>query len=160
MPGYVPPEAMEDEEEKTVERPVRDANAPVPESEIDLRFDRSGGPGGQNVNKTNTKASGKWHVGGSSAFTDDEKALIRRYAGNRLKAGDEIHFYSQQERSQLQNKNIVLQMFQDLVREALIPEKDRIPTKPKRSAKERRMDDKRHHGQKKEGRRKVDSRDW
>jgi ribosome-associated protein len=142
------------------ERPPRDPNAPVPESEIELRFDRSSGPGGQNVNKVSSKASGKWNVGSSPAFSEEEKVLIRKHAGNRLKSGDEIHFYSQQERSQLQNKNIVLEMYQELVRDALTPEKERIPTKPKKSAKARRMDDKRHHGEKKEGRRKVDSRDW
>lgn len=155
--GYVPPEA-ETTEIDYAER--RNTEAPIPESEIDLRFDRSSGPGGQNVNKVNSKASLKWNVGASSAFSEEEKALIRKYAGNRLKSGDEIHLYSQQERSQLQNKNVVMEMLQDLVRIALIPEKDRIATKPKRSAKERRMDDKSHQGKKKEGRRKVDSNDW
>jgi ribosome-associated protein len=158
--GYVPPEAMEgrsshddaddgdDEVHETtaVELPYRNERTPVPESEIDLRFDRSSGPGGQNVNKTNTKASGKWNVGASSAFSKEEKVLIRKYAGNRLKAGDEIHIYSQQERSQLQNKNIVLDMFQELVRTALTPEKERIPTKPKRSAEENRIESKIRRG--------------
>lgn len=157
MPGYTPPEAMEDHDDlddadyevpkaPAFERPPRDPNAPVPESEIELRFDRSSGPGGQNVNKVSSKASGKWNVGSSPAFSEEEKVLIRKHAGNRLKSGDEIHFYSQQERSQLQNKNIVLDMFQELVRTALTPEKERIPTKPKRSAEENRIESKIRRG--------------
>ncbi len=153
--GYVPPEAMEINH---AER--RNVSAPVPMMEIDMDTARSGGAGGQNVNKRDTKAVLRWNIGTSSAFSEEEKVLIRKYAGNRLTTGDTIVMHAQEERSQLQNKNAVVERLQELVRMALIPEKDRVPTKPKRSAKERRMDDKSHHGKKKEGRRKVDTNDW
>lgn len=124
----------------------------VPESEIKLDFVRSSGPGGQNVNKTSSKAQLRWNVGSSRAFTDEQKAAIRKSAGNRLNGADEIVLSSQTERSQSQNRDEVVERLQDLVAGALTPEKERKPTKVSRSQKQGRLDDKRRTGDKKSGR--------
>jgi ribosome-associated protein len=138
----------------------RNAESPVPENEMEFDTARSSGKGGQNVNKRDTKVVLDWNVGASSAFSDEEKALIREYARNRLNGEDVIVLYCQTERSQLQNKHRVVEMLQELVREALIPEKERKATKPTYGSKQRRMDDKSRTSRRKEGRRAVDRDDW
>lgn len=124
----------------------------VPENEIELDFVRSSGPGGQNVNKTSSKAQLRWNVGRSRAFTDEQKAAIRQAAGNRLTSEDEIILSAQTERSQSQNRDEVVQRLQDLVAEALTPEKERKATKVSRTQKRARLEDKRRTSDKKSGR--------
>ena len=131
----------------------------VPENEIRLEFARSGGPGGQNVNKVSSKAQLRWHVGGSQAFTDAQKAVIRAYAGNHLTKQDEIVLAAESERSQLQNREAVTRRLQELVRIALTPKKKRKPTKISRSQKRKRLDDKRLVGERKRNRKPPRS-DW
>lgn len=128
----------------------------VPDNEIGLDFVRSSGPGGQNVNKVASKAVLRWNVGASSAFTEEQKEKIRAAAGNRLSKADEIVIASQVERSQAQNREEVIVRLQRLVAEALMPKKERVATKPTRSSKERRLEEKRKQGQKKDRRKKVD----
>ena len=123
---------------------------PVPESEIRIEFARSGGPGGQNVNKTLTKAQLRWDVDASAAFSRREKARIKRKLGNRLTKEGEIVLSSESERSQNQNKETVIERLQSLIRDALRPEKKRIPTKPTRASKERRLKAKRQTSRKKQ----------
>ncbi|HTM68230.1 MAG TPA: alternative ribosome rescue aminoacyl-tRNA hydrolase ArfB [Candidatus Binatia bacterium] len=131
------------------------AFSPVPESEIDLAYVRSSGPGGQNVNKTSTKAQLRWNVGTSSAFTDDQKSAIRAYAGGRLNDADEIVLASDAERSQPQNRAEVIRRLQELVTAALAPKKVRKPTKASKASKRRRLDDKRRQSEKKSSRRAL-----
>ena len=121
----------------------------VPESEIDLDFVRSSGPGGQKVNKTSSKAQLRWNVGESAAFTDAQKEDIREAAGNRLNADDEIVLAADTERSQVQNKGAVIERLQNIVANALTPQKERKETRVSRSQKVRRLDDKRRASQKK-----------
>ena len=125
----------------------------VPEGEIDLAFVRSSGPGGQNVNKTSTKAQLRWNVGASAAFDEAQKAAIRAYAGSRLNDADEIVLASDAERSQPQNRAAVVARLQALVAAALAPRKERKATKVSRAQKRKRLDEKRHHGDKKRARR-------
>lgn len=124
----------------------------VPENEIDISFVRSSGPGGQNVNKTSTKAQLHWHVGRSAVFTDAQKAAIREAAGNRLTLNDEIVLSAESERSQLQNKEEVIGRLQDLVARALLPKKVRRPTKVSRSQRRKRLEDKGRTADKKRSR--------
>lgn len=125
----------------------------VPANEIGLVFVRSSGPGGQNVNKTSTKAQLRWNVGASKAFSDEQKAAIRRRAGPRLNSRDEIVLAAESERSQLRNREEAIRRLQDLVDEALTPRKARKPTKVSRAQKRRRLSEKRAHGEKKSTRR-------
>lgn len=131
----------------------------VPENEIALVFVRSSGPGGQNVNKTSTKAQLHWHVGSSKAFSDEQKAAIRKGAGVRLNAKDEIVLASDNERSQLQNRGEVVRRLQVLVAKALMPRRARRPTKVSKSQKRLRLSDKRRVGEKKSARRAPQG-DW
>jgi ribosome-associated protein len=131
----------------------------IPESEIGLDFVRSSGPGGQNVNKTATKARLRWNVGASAAFTDEQKARIRAAAGHRLNADDEIVLSSDAERSQAQNRQAVIARLHALVADAIAPRKERRETKVPRGEKRKRLDDKRKAGDRKRLR-KPPKNDW
>src|SRR3989338_6623941 len=107
--GGPPLEAMSGQSEQKKEDPPvaerRGDDPPaVPAGELQIDFVRSSGPGGQNVNKTSTKAQLRWKVGASSAFSEEEKMKIREYAGKRLNNDDEIVVAADTERSQLQNR--------------------------------------------------------
>lgn len=131
----------------------------VPESEIQLDFVRSSGPGGQNVNKVSSKAQLRWNVGGSHVFNDEQKAAIRVRAGKNLNTQDEIVLSAESERSQSQNKEAVIRRLQELVRVALAPKKKRKPTEVSRSQQRKRLDDKRITSDKKQSRKSPRS-DW
>jgi ribosome-associated protein len=124
----------------------------VPESEIRLDFARSSGPGGQNVNKVSSKAQLRWSVGLSQAFSEEQKAAIRTFAGSRLTKDDEIVLAAESERSQLQNKEEAVRRLQELVRVALTPKKKRRPTKVSRAQKRKRVEEKRRAGERKRSR--------
>lgn len=125
----------------------------IPESEISVEFARSSGPGGQNVNKRDTKAVARWKIGASAAFSDEEKARIRAFAANRTNAEDEIVLSAEDERSQSRNRETAVARLQEIIRAALAPRKKRRPTKPSRASKERRLESKRLQGRKKAQRR-------
>ena len=129
----------------------------VPEAEIVIDFVRSSGPGGQNVNKTATKAQLRWCIGTSTAFTDEQKALIRHVAGNRLNLRDEIIMTAQTERSQPQNRTEVIAKLQALIREALTPKKERLDTEVSYGQKEKRRNEKQRTGERKRLRKRPDA---
>ncbi len=122
----------------------------VPESEISEQSSRSSGAGGQNVNKRSTKSEVRWNVENTAAFTDEEKEKIKSALGNRINKEGELIVVSQEERSWLQNKERAIERLNNLVGTALIPEKERIATKPTRSSKEHRLEEKKHRGETKQ----------
>ena len=128
----------------------------IPESEIKITFARSSGAGGQNVNKTSTKAVLHWKVGESVVFSSAEKKRIRTKLANRPNDEDRIVIMAEEERSQLQNRVQALVRLQTLVDEALLIPKRRKPTKPTYSSKLKRLDTKKQHSQKKASRRVVE----
>lgn len=117
----------------------------IPDSEIKISFARSSGAGGQNVNKTSTKAILHWSVGGSNIYTPDEKTRIRTKMSNRLNNDDEIVIMAEEERSQIQNRLNAVERLQSEVNEALIIPKKRRPTKPTYSSKLKRLEGKKQH---------------
>lgn len=131
----------------------------IPDSEIRVEFTRSSGPGGQNVNKVSSKAQLWWNVGASLAFTEEQKAAIRAYAGNRLNGEDEIMIASQSERAQAQNRDEVVRRLQALVAGALSPKKIRRRTRVSRSQNEQRLEQKRKTSYKKRERKRAQS-EW
>lgn len=129
----------------------------IPESEITVDYARASGPGGQNVNKRDTKAVVHWNVGASQAFSDVQKSLIRTFAANRLNAEDEIVLSADDERSQSRNRESAIARLREIVNKALVPKKKRRPTKPTRASKERRLDEKKRTASKKAGRKSPTS---
>jgi ribosome-associated protein len=125
----------------------------VPESGVRIQFARSGGPGGQHVNKVNTKAELWVTVGSIIGMPPDAIGRLRRLAGRRLTAADEIHIIAEASRSQDTNRGAALERFSDLVKTALIAPKPRRKTKPSKAARQRRIDSKKRRGQTKANRR-------
>lgn len=125
-------------------------------SEISFKTARSGGKGGQNVNKVETMVEAWWHVANSAVFTPEEKELIQEKLAKRINKTGYLLVKSSETRSQLENKQIALQKMQDLVEKSLIKAKKRKPTKPSKAAKEARLISKKKESAKKEMRKK----DW
>jgi ribosome-associated protein len=117
---------------------------------------RSGGPGGQNVNKVNSKVTLCFNVNDSELLADDEKILITEKLANKINSEGVLLITSQAERTQLANKERCIQKFYDLVSKALIVQKKRRKTKPSKSAIEKRLDEKKKQSEKKQSRKKPD----
>lgn len=122
----------------------------------DVRFSfvRSGGPGGQAVNKLSTKATLRVHVDAIVGLSSAARQRLRRLAGRRLTADDELVLRSSAQRSQLDNKRACLERLGDLVTEAKKVPKKRKKTRPSKAARERRLAEKRRLAKKKETRRR------
>lgn len=124
----------------------------VPETEISEKFSRSGGRGGQNVNKLSTKAEVRWNIDESRAFSADQKEKIKEVLKNRINKEGELVIVSQEERTQLRNRQRAIERLNNLVAAALAPEKERIPTKPTIASKEKRLEEKKRISEKKKWR--------
>ena len=122
----------------------------IPVSEIELRFSRSSGPGGQHAQKSETRVEAVFDVEASSALTPLQKARVVRKAGPVLRA------IAQDERSQLRNRELAVERLVESLRDALLVERRRRPTKPTAASRERRLDQKRRRGETKQLRRRPD----
>jgi ribosome-associated protein len=128
----------------------------IPATELSLAFARSGGPGGQNVNKVSSKVELRWNPTTSSALTHDDRAWLLRNLSSRLTTEGELIITSTLTRDQLQNREDALSKLTVIVRSALFRPKPRKATRPTRASKRRRVNDKRHRAQIKANRRGDD----
>ena len=124
--------------------------------ELQYQFARSGGAGGQNVNKVATKAELRFDVRNSALLTDEERAMLEGKLANKLTTEGELVLTHQTERTQLANKEKVTKKFYRLIEKAFEKPKPRKATKPSKAAVEERITEKKRKGDVKVNRRKID----
>jgi ribosome-associated protein len=123
--------------------------------EIAFKTARSGGKGGQNVNKVETMVEGRFHVSSSVILNAEQKEIIIAKLSNRITEEGYLLVRSSTERTQLGNKEKVIEKIHHLINNALIPRKKRTATKPTQASKARRIRAKKEKAIVKESRRKI-----
>ena len=120
---------------------------------VPFSFARSAGPGGQNVNKVNTRVTLLFDLAGTHLLGQREKGRIHRKLGTRITKAGQLRIVSMRHRTQLANRRAAVQRFYELIARALDEPKSRRPTKPSQRARQRRLEEKRKRGQQKRLRR-------
>ncbi len=128
----------------------------IPSSELRFRTARSGGPGGQHVNKTSTKVEVLWNVARSESLSDTQRELLLTKLSTRIDARGMLRVASTDSRSQLQNRETAVDRINEIVRKALRVPKPRKKTRPPKRAVEGRLAEKKKRAEKKERRKNVE----
>jgi len=123
--------------------------------ELTFTTSRSSGPGGQNVNKVNSKVTLKFTPAESQVFTEDEKEVVLKKLHAKLTIDGVLVITAQENRSQLQNKEAVLQKFETMLAKAFEKKKVRKATKPSKTSIQNRINKKKQHSEKKKWRRML-----
>jgi ribosome-associated protein len=124
----------------------------IPLTELHFQFSRSGGPGGQHVNRSATQVELTFDVAGSPSLTEGQRASILAQLRSYVDSRGTLHLSSQTTRSQHRNRAEVIERFRDLLRRALHIPKRRVPTRPPSQVKEQRLAEKRRKSTIKAGR--------
>jgi len=135
---------------------LQKSNVPDLSSELSFQTSRSSGPGGQNVNKVNSRVELRFDLLHSNLLSENQKAVLSHKLAGRLTVEGVLLLTSQEDRSQLRNKELVTARFYALLEEALRPRKTRRPTRPTRTSVERRIKTKKHRSELKSSRGKTD----
>lgn len=130
----------------------------IPDAELEERFMRASGPGGQHVNRTESAVELRFDVAGSPSLPDTVRARLLARSDRRLTDAGVLVIQAQRFRDQARNREDARARLQALIRSALAPPRKRVATKPTRASKERRLKGKQHRGQVK--RQRGRSRDW
>jgi len=123
-----------------------DEDLVVPGSELTFAASRSGGPGGQHVNKTSTRVTLQWDVAGSSVLNQSRKAFLLDRLASRTSKEGVLTVHADDERSQARNRERARERMAALIRQGLAKRKRRVPTRLRAGAKARRVDEKRRRG--------------
>jgi len=121
----------------------------IPESELEFLFTRSGGPGGQNVNKVSTRVEVQFDVLSTPSLDAGEKQAILHVLKSRIDARGILHVAAQESRSQWRNRELAVEKFALLLRKALAPKKKRVKTRATAGSKEKRLRAKKLQSQRK-----------
>ena len=132
---------------------IRDRNF---QDEFVFQASRSGGPGGQNVNKVSSKVELRFNIADSSLLSENEKSVILEKLANKINKDGELLIVAQTDRSQLKNKEKVTEKFYLLIEKALTPRKKRLKTRPTKASVEKRLESKRVQSQIKTNRKDID----
>lgn len=134
-----------------------DSGPAIPDLSPEFTFQtsRSSGPGGQNVNKVNSKVELRFNISASSLLTDDQKEILLSKLSTKINSEGFLVMVSQRDRSQLSNKEDVIQKTYQMIEKALRPVKKRKSTKPTRSSIEKRLTEKRLKSDIKQNRQKL-----
>lgn len=124
----------------------------IPESELVFQASRSSGPGGQNVNKLNTRVTALFDVGRSPSLSEEQKQQVRRRLATRIDKEGVLHVTSQKHRSQEANRREAVERLQQLVQEAVKPRPVRKKTRTPVVARERRLAEKKRRSDRKQQR--------
>lgn len=125
----------------------------VPHEELILRASRSSGPGGQHVNTSSTRIELVWDIASSPSIDDDMRARLMQRLSNRVDSSGKIRLVAQSERSQLRNRDAVIERFGKMIRGALVEQKQRKATRPTKASKRKRIEAKKHRAAVKQQRR-------
>jgi len=135
---------------ESIERDLRDR---IPPSVLTFTFTRSGGPGGQNVNKVSTRVTLWFDLEGCGTLTATEKARIRQRLAGRISRDGRLHVVAMRHRTQSANRRAAVERFYELLADALTPEPTRRPTRTPPRARQRRLREKRFRSEVKQSRR-------
>lgn len=124
--------------------------------ELQFQTSRSGGPGGQNVNKVESKVELRWHPETSNALDDEQKKRLVETLLGKLTTDGWLIITAQEERSQSANRELVQKKFMELLEKALRKPKKRKKTRPSAEAKQKRLEEKKKLSEKKAGRGRID----
>ncbi|HEV2916916.1 MAG TPA: alternative ribosome rescue aminoacyl-tRNA hydrolase ArfB [Candidatus Babeliales bacterium] len=126
----------------------------IPEQELEITSSRSGGPGGQHTNKTNTRITVRWNIHNTTALNEEQKKRVIDKLHSSLTSNGDLIIHSSSSRSQQQNKQLALVKLSTIVRNALHIPKKRMATKIPKSIQEARLQSKTRHSAIKQSRRK------